>query len=191
MPPNPRFIPEGSVMFETHDALSAQRHRSHIPRGSKEPLDAYLARLAEAGPEAIRERLHEIDNEWSIGRATKAAAGVLVLGSLAASATRSRLWALIPLAAGCCLTQYFFSRRSWLEHLFHHAGFRGRAEIEQERLALRALRGDFKCLPTVHDIEDPEAISRLEGEGGIATEPEETKLPAQLAAKEALEAARP
>lgn len=176
-------------MFENHEALT--EHRPRVVRGPNEPLDAYLARLAEAGPGAIEERLHEIENEWSIGRATKAAAGVLVLGSLAASVTRSRLWAFIPLAAGCCLTQYFFSRRSWLEVLFHQVGLRTRAEMEQERIALRTLRGDFKSLATVHDIEDPEAISRLEGEGGIAREPEETKLPTHVAVKEALEAARP
>jgi len=170
----------------------AAPHHARVPREAHESLDAYLARLAEAGPEAIGERLEEIESEWSIGRATKAAAGILVLGSLALSATRSRrLWALVSLGAGGCLTQYFFARKSWIELLFHQCGFRTRAEIEQERLALRTLRGDFRCLPTVHDIEDPEAISRLEGEGGIAVEPEQTKIPVQAAVKEALEAARP
>jgi len=158
-------------------------------RRPQEALHDYLARLAEAGPDCIAERLKELDCEWSIGRATKAAAGVLVLGSLAASFRRSRLLTLVPLVAGCCLTQYLFSHKSWLEALFHEVGLRTRAEIEAERMALRTLRGDFRALPTVHDIEDPEDISRLEGEGGIALEPEErTKIPAHAAVQETLHA---
>lgn len=155
-----------------------------------EPLDASLARLADQGPEAISGRLQDLDCEWSIGRATKAGAGLLVLGSLAASFRRNRLLSAASLAAGCCLTQYLFSRKSWLESLFQELGFRPRAEIERERIALRTLRGDFRSAPTVHDIEDSEAIARLEGEGGIAVDPDRTKIPAHEAVKEALQVAQ-
>jgi hypothetical protein len=43
-------------------------------------------------------------------------------------------------------------------------------DIERERMALRALRGDFRDLPTVHEIEDRHALLRMEAEGGPAVE---------------------
>lgn len=51
----------------------------------------------------------------------------------------------------------------------------GPLEVERERIALRALRGDFQNLPTVHQIEDRQATARMEGEGGIVVEHEDAK----------------
>src|SRR3954447_14314424 len=146
-------------------------------------LEQRLACLADAGPAAIDERLNEIESEWSAGRVTKAVIGVTMVVGLALTALFSPWWLLLPAAGSLFLLQYLFSRTSWLGLTFQEMGFRSGAEIEQEKLALKTLRGDFRHLPTVHDIETHEDISRLEGEGGIVVEPEAHKVDPKEAAK--------
>jgi len=89
---------------------------------------------------------------------------------------------------GLLLLSYVFGRTSWLGKMFHEMGYRSGFEVDQEKMALKVLRGDFRHLPTLHDIESRDDISRLEGEGGIALDPEEAKVDALDAAKSALQA---
>jgi hypothetical protein len=154
-------------------------------------LEARLACLADAGPQAISDRLDQLDREWSAGRMTKAMLGVLIVAGLALTALAGPWWLILPAVGGFFLLQYLFSRTSWLGATFQEMGFRSGADIDQEKFALRALRGDFKALPTVHEIESKDDIARLEGEGGIAIDPEEAKPDVKEVVKEVLQAARP
>ena len=153
-------------------------------------LEMRLACLADAGPQAISDRLGQIDGEWSAGRMTKAALGVLIVLGLALGAAVSPWWLALPALSGLLLLQYLFGRVSWLGSLFRAAGFRPGAEIDQEKFALKALRGDFKTLPTVLEIQNQDDIARLEGEGGIALEPEESKPTAREVVREVVRAAQ-
>jgi hypothetical protein len=154
-------------------------------------LEQRLACLADAGPEAINERLAELDREWTSGRMTKASTAVLILvGTALAVATGMWWWMILTAAGGLLLLQHSFGKRSWLGRVFGEAGYRSSAEVEQEKFALRTLRGDFRHLPTVHDIEAHDDISRLEGEGGIVVEPEAHKVDAKEAVKEVIEATK-
>lgn len=138
-------------------------------------LEKRLACLADVGPQAISDRLGQLEREWSAGRVTKAVIGVLIVAGLALTALVSPWWLILPAIGGFFLLQYLFGRSSWLGATFREMGFRSGSDIDQERFALRALRGDFKHLPTVHEIESKDDISRLEREGGIALDPEESK----------------
>ena len=158
---------------------------------AQDTLEKRLACLADAGPQAISDRLAQLDREWSAGRMTKATLGVLIVTGLALTAFVSAWWLVLPAIGGFFLLQYLFSRTSWLGATFQEMGFRSGAEIDQEKFALRALRGDFKNLPTVHEIESKDDISRLEGEGGIAVDPEEAKPDVKDVVKEVLQAAKP
>ena len=154
-----------------------------------EPLEEQVARLADAGPDAIDERLAQLETEWSVGRAAKMSAAVLAVGAAAAELLgRRRLGALLALTAGTCLCPYLHNRQSAVGQLLCRFGFRPGTEIERERIALRALRGDFRFVPTLRDVESHDDISRLEGEGGIATFPSERKLDPHEAAVELLRA---
>ena len=155
-----------------------------------ETLEQRLACLADAGPQAIEDRLNELDREWTAGRMTKAVIGVLIVLGLALTALVNPWWLVLPAVGGLFLLQYLFSRTSWLGKMFQEVGYRSGFEVDQEKMALKVLRGDFRHLPTVHDIESHDDISRLEGEGGIALDPEEAKVDPKEAAKEALEAAK-
>jgi len=154
-----------------------------------ESLREHVARLADAGPAAIDERLETIAQEWSVGRTAKVAAGVLALGAAAAEWTgRRRLGMFFALAAGSALCPYLLSRRTIVGDMLCRLGIREGSEIERERIALRMLRGDFRNMPTLHDVESHDDISRLEGEGGIAFLPDERKIDSHEAALEVVRA---
>jgi hypothetical protein len=103
-----------------------------------------VARVAARGPEAIDERLGELDREWDIDRAVEAKlASVILIGS-ALGVFRDRRFFAIPAIASTFLLLY--AVQGWCPPLpiLRRAGFRTSAEIDHERYALKALRGDFK-----------------------------------------------
>src|SRR6478672_4344836 len=113
----------------------------------KETLEQRLACIADAGPQAIEDRLTELDREWTAGRVTKAVLGVLIVVGFALTAALNPWWLILPAVAGLFLLQYLFDRTSWLGKLFHAMGFRHGSEVDQEKMALKVLRGDFQRLP--------------------------------------------
>ena len=121
---------------------------------------------------------------------TKAVIGVLLVLGLALTALLNPWWLIMPAIGGLFLLQYLFSRTSWLGKVFQEMGFRTSSEVDQEKMALKVLRGDFRSLPTLHDVEKHDDISRLEGEGGITVDPQESKIDPADAAKVAVEAAK-
>jgi hypothetical protein len=136
---------------------------STVPRKKTEEV---LTKVVHAGPAAIDTRLAELDQEWTIGRAIKVTAALAILGGLALAYFVNSWWLLLPGFIGLMLAQYGFSKHSMLTSFFRQFGLRHSVEIEHERLALKALRGDFRNLPTVYDKDDDEALDRMEGEGG-------------------------
>jgi len=165
--------PQSAATWRTHD------------------LECRLAKLADSGPAAINDRLAQLDHEWSAGRVSKAVLAVVILVGTILTLTVNWYWVLLPAAAGMFLFQYLFTQTSWLVRVFQESGYRMRADIEHEKFALRTLRGDFRDLPTLHDIEDKDDISRLEGEGGIVYEDHSHKVDSLSAAKEVIQATTP
>ena len=177
-------------MTNNFTAARSKIATSDKPCPEMETLEQRLACIADAGPQAIDDRLTELEGEWTAGRATKAAIGVMIVAGLALAALVNPWWLILPTAGGLLLLQYLFTRASWLGKVFREMGFRTGSEVDQEKMALKVLRGDFRHLPTVLDIESRDDISRLEGEGGIALDPDESKVDPMDAAKVAVEAAK-
>jgi hypothetical protein len=153
-------------------------------------LEDRLTCLADAGPQAITDRLNDLEREWSAGRVTKAALGVVIIAGLIPAVLLSRWWLILPGLGGLLLVQYLFTRSSLVGAFFRAVGFRSGADIDQEKFALKVLRGDFRQLPTCQEIENREDISRLEGEGGIAIDPDFAKPDAVEVVREVIVAAR-
>jgi hypothetical protein len=115
------------------------RYNEAIRRQTEENV----ARCANAGREAIARRLAVIDQEWDIERALEAnAASIALLGLGLGAFVDRRFFALPALIAGFLLQH---SLQGWCPPvpLLRRLGIRTAAEIEQERYALKALRGDF------------------------------------------------
>jgi hypothetical protein len=151
-------------------------------------LEQRLANLADAGPPAIDARIAELDREWTAGRATKATIGLLIVVGFALTPFLGFWLLVLPAVGGLLLLQYMFMRTSWAGIVFHQLGFRTGFEVEQEKMALKVLRGDFREVSTVLEIDNPQDIARLEGEGGIPVEPEAAKVDPIEAARKAVEA---
>jgi hypothetical protein len=132
----------------------------------------------------VDRRLNELACEWTTGRLVKAASGAMLLaGLLPARRSIGKVGMGLMLAAGATLAQYWICQRSWLADLFGRCGARSGTEIEDERIALRILRGDFRDLPTLNHIEDSDAMSRMADEGGPAYDPDDDKVDAKQAAE--------
>lgn len=153
------------------------------PIDKKQQLRERISAIAVDGPAAVDRRLAELDCEWTTGRLVKAASGLMLFaGLLPARRSVGKVGMGLMLAAGATLAQYWFCQRSWLADLFARCGARSGTEIEDERIALRILRGDFRDLPTLNQIEDRNAISRMADEGGPAYDPDDDKVDPKQAA---------
>lgn len=104
---------------------------------------ANVARCAAEGPVSIESRLDELDREWDIERTLEANASSLMLVGLGLGSFVHRRYLLLPAAVAAFLLQH--ALQGWCPPvpLLRRLGFRTQSEIEQERYALKALRGDF------------------------------------------------
>jgi hypothetical protein len=148
----------------------------------KEALCERITQIAADGPGAIDRRLDELSREWTTGRLVKATTGVMLFAGLALTAFVSPWWLILMGLAGITLVQYWFFPSSWLAMLYAQCGFRSGARIEDERLALRVLRGDFKHLPTIAEVDDRDAVTRMVDEGGPALDDDDEKFAPKEAA---------
>jgi hypothetical protein len=98
---------------------------------------------ASGGRDAIDLRLQELDREWDIERALEAQAAGVTLAALALGVVKGRKWFLVPAGVAAFLLQH--ALQGWCPplSLLRRLGFRTESEINCERYALKALRGDF------------------------------------------------
>lgn len=94
-------------------------------------------------PDQIPTRLGELDREWDIERAIEANAATLALTGVALGVTLDRRWLVLPALVTGFLLQH--ALQGWCPPVpvLRRMGFRTATEIERERHALKALRGDF------------------------------------------------
>lgn len=116
---------------------------SEINRRIDRRLEQRLRFFAVQDKETITERLAELDREWDVERALEANAASIGLLGLVLGATSSRKWFVLPALVGGFLLQHAI--QGWCPPLpvLRRLGVRTRLEIEQERYALKILRGDF------------------------------------------------
>ena len=122
---------------------TAESVNEEIRRHTKERIE----QLASAGRSAINRRLAELDHDWDIERTLEANAAALTVAGAALALVKYRRFALVPLIVGSFLIQH--SIQGWCPPLpvFRRLGVRTQSEIDYERYALKALRGDFRNLP--------------------------------------------
>ena len=102
-----------------------------------------VERFCGSDRETLARRLDELDREWDIERAIQTgAAGQILLGLALGSSVDRRWYSWSGLVAGFLLLQ---ALHGWAPPvpILRRLGFRTQAEIEEERDALRLLRGDF------------------------------------------------
>lgn len=125
----------------------ADRVRAHTARAVLQRIDAAteasLTLHGSAGPEAISHRLQALDREWDTDRVVGVeAAGTGLIGLVLGALVRPQLLA-VPAAVALALLLHARTGRYPLMALYRRLGLRTAREIERERYALKALRGDF------------------------------------------------
>ena len=121
-------------------AHTADRSNEQIRRRTREDV----ARYAAGGPVAIDRRLEELDREWDIERTLEANAATVALVGLGFGTFADRRFYLLPAAVAGFLLQH--AVQGWCPPMpvFRRLGVRTASEIDEERYALKALRGDFR-----------------------------------------------
>ena len=106
-----------------------------------------LFRDSTASDEAISARIAELDREWDIERYLEVLAPTFALTGVVLSIVNNRRWLLFSGAVLGFLIQH--AVQGWCPPLavLRRRGVRTRKEIDEERYALKALRGDFSGLP--------------------------------------------
>ena len=102
-----------------------------------------VSRYIGADPVFIDERIRELEREWDVERTLEANAAIVGLAGIVLGATVDRRFLAIPAAVAAFLLQH--ALQGWCPPLpiLRRLGVRTSAEIHQEIIALRILRGDF------------------------------------------------
>jgi hypothetical protein len=120
-----------------------------------------IAYFARQGRKDIDRRLEQLDHEWDIERTLEAnAASVALLGLSLGGFVDRRFFFLPGVVAGFLLQH---ALQGWCPPvpLFRRLGFRTASEIDSERYALKAIRGDFDDLPDRTGGMDRDSASRV------------------------------
>lgn len=136
----------------THESMTTEkdRVRSASQTEANRRIDAQLERnirfYSFQDKATITERLDELDREWDIERVLMTNAASLSLFGLTMGIMSARKWLILPLAVSGFLLQH--SIQGWCPPLplLRKLGIRTRSEIDQERYALKLMRGDFDNL---------------------------------------------
>lgn len=106
-----------------------------------------LKALAQADREAITQHLEQFSREWDLERYLQTNASLLTLAGVILAATKNKKWLLVPGVVLPFLLQH--GLQGWCPPLplFRRMGVRTRKEINREKYALKALRGDFAGVP--------------------------------------------
>lgn len=112
-----------------------------VNRRIRDEMRARVADLSKQGPDAIEVRLAALDREWDVERCLETGAASLSLVGLALGATVNRKWFALPAGVAAFLLQH--AVQGWCPPLpvFRRLGVRTADEINEERVALLALRG--------------------------------------------------
>jgi hypothetical protein len=128
-----------------HDTDHVRAHTSSkVNRRIDQGIEARVQEYAGKDSAAITQRLDALEREWDIERALETTASTLGMIGLLLGATVNKRWFLFPAVVLGFLFQHAI--QGWCPPLvlFRQFGVRTRREIDRERYALKALRGDFE-----------------------------------------------
>jgi hypothetical protein len=123
------------------DSDISLEHSTRVEKNIQENLNQFYNDKNE-----IERRLQQLDEEWDIERALEMTASTLTTTGLVLGLTQNKKWLSLSLVvSGFLMNHALFG---WCPPLplLRSMGFRNRAEIDKEKFALKALRGDFESI---------------------------------------------
>lgn len=128
-------------------AITARRVTANTAQSVNNRIDAKtyesVLNISKQGVPAINARLAELDREWDIERCLETGASSFTLIGLGLGTTVNRRWYGLSAVVMGFLLQH--ALQGWCPPLpvLRRLGVRTADEINEERYALKALRGDF------------------------------------------------
>ncbi len=138
--------------MESWNQTSSDTVRAHTPLVVNQRIDEHVERcvryMAEKGDRAEMSRyLERLEREWDIHRAVAVAGSAMALLGLLLGRRDGGRWRGLSMVASVVMLQHGVSRFSPLSELLRGLGVRTRREIDLEKFAIKALRGDFERIP--------------------------------------------
>ena len=119
---------------------------THVNREIEREAARRLVRAAGQAPAALTRRINELEDEWDIERWLEMNAAALAFTGTVMGIFVNRKFFAIP----CIVLPFLFQHalQGWCPPIpiFRRQGVRTRREIDAEKFALKALRGDFAQL---------------------------------------------
>ncbi len=121
--------------------------------------NAEIARYETASPEEISERIWQLETEWDVERTLQANASTLSLIGVVLGLRSDRRFLLLPAVVFGFFLEH--ALQGWCPPLplLRRLGVRTQREIDREKYALKALRGDFD---DVAGVQSGEAQARVQ-----------------------------
>lgn len=116
-------------------------HSTEVEKEIQDKLNHYYH-----DQEEITARLAQLDEEWDIERVLQLEGTALTIAGVILGLTVNKKWLALPLAASVVLLNAIAKNWTMPLPILRKLGFRTRVEIEKEKYALKAIRGDFKYL---------------------------------------------
>ena len=142
---NPEFTERDRVRRHTAADTCAK-----IDDRTRRNIRAY-ARLSDA---ELGRRIAALEREWDVERVLETNASLLALTGAILGTTVNKRWFAVTAVVLGFLTQHALSGWCPPVPLIRRLGVRTRSEIDQEKYALKALRGDFAVI----EENDPGAV---------------------------------
>ncbi len=147
-------------MFTTNSARRVEEQTAgHIQKKIERLAEQDIAYYA-AHRDQIDRRLGELDREWDTERVVETLSAGLSLFGLVRGLIFRRKWLLLPVVVQSFMLQH--ALQGWCPPMavLRRMGFRTRREIDDERVALKAIRGDFSKLPE-NAIHEPGSLDKI------------------------------
>ena len=152
--------------MKIYNANESDRVRQHtdpeILDKIEHDIESSLRFYATQPKEEITRRIDALEREWDIERVLETNAATLGLTGAFFGLVRGRKWLLLTCAVSAFLFQHAVSGWCPPVPVLRRLGFRTRTEIDREKFALKALRGDFSELPQASPHEENPAREILQ-----------------------------
>jgi len=132
------------------DRVRAHTSRE-VNRRIEEQTEHRVLQAATAADTAISRRIDELENEWDMERFLETNASALAFAGIALGLAINKKFFAIPAIVLPFLFQH--AVQGWCPPVpvFRRFGVRTRKEIDAEKYALKAVRGDFDNLPVANN----------------------------------------
>ncbi|MCP3144731.1 hypothetical protein [Pyxidicoccus xibeiensis] len=138
--------------METWNQNPSDAVRAHTPllvnRRIDERVEGCVRYMAEKGDRAEMSRyLERLEREWDISRAISVSTAAMSALGLLLGRRDGGGWRVLSAVATSLLLQHGVFGFGPLSEVFRALGVRTRREIDLEKFAIKALRGDFERIP--------------------------------------------